>query len=96
MPVGLSAEVARPSLLDYGGASPETVRSCELDWQGVPADHAIVKFTLVGRFERQVRPKRTWKCLDESACLQWATSEAASPLTSVLSLHDLVARCQQQ
>ena len=46
IPAGEQASTMLPSCLDYCMASPNLVQTSEVHWEGVPADHALVAFTV--------------------------------------------------
>ena len=46
IPVGEAASYCSPSLLDYAAASENLVTESHIHWHGVPADHALVTFSI--------------------------------------------------
>ena len=95
IPVGLAAQYTSPSLLDYALCSPDTIDFCRVHWDGAPADHAIIDYSVNHRVAFRRVPKTTWKCTDEDACLQWVRQNAPVEFVDLASLHDFVFRLQR-
>ena len=88
----------RPSLLDYGAATPGFVESCHLSWEPCVSDHAISIFVLNTSLPASVFPKTHWKCRDEYACIEWIKTELTkTPIDrSVSHFCDLLNSVREQ
>ena len=80
--------------LDYAIGSPHLVKSCDLFWDGVPADHALSGVTVNSHASRVRAHKKTWQCLDEAACEQWIQDRCPAALPDVVSLHAFLFELQ--
>ena len=69
--VGDTAACSLPSVLDYGMASRGCVMPCAVHWEGVPADHALVVFTIDATFASKKDDKTIWKVKHKVGCAEW-------------------------
>ena len=68
IPTSDAAATCVPSTLDYGLASRGCVLQCHAHWEGVPADHALVVFTVDAKLVFKKCVKTHWTCRDEDGC----------------------------
>ena len=96
IPVGQTSDSCLPSLIDYGFASKDLVASCAIHWDGVPADHAIISFSLKLGCALQRGKKTRWKCRDEKACIAWIQEHAPSDFADLRDFHSFLHAVQNE
>ena len=94
IPVGDSADTQFPSCLDYALASPGLVSHSEIHWEAAPADHAITVYFIKAGSHRMRSVKSSWKCVDETGCLEWLEQHAPLEFQDLEAFHTCVQRCQ--
>ena len=94
IPLGLSSETVRPSLLDYCAAAPDLVFGCRLHWKGTPADHALLEFSIRTGQVAVCGRKSVWKCRNEDRCVEWIRTHFDS-MRSSEDVHAVASSCQR-
>ena len=94
IPVGEAASYCSPSLLDYAAASENLVTESRIHWHGVPADHALVTFSISPVRTMMRNTKTTWKCRDEDQCISWVQANAPTQLVDLASFHSFISSMQ--
>jgi len=83
-----------PSLLDYGAASRNLVTESKIHWHGVPADHALVTYSISPVRTMMRNTKTNWKCKDEEQCLSWIQANAPTEFVDLGSFHRFIMSMQ--
>ena len=96
VPVGDSAALCLPSLLDYALASRDAIKACFLFGEGVPADHALIGLVVGAKENRKRSLKKTWQCNDEDACVLWLHQNCPDKFTCVEEVRDFASLAQAQ
>ena len=94
IPTGECTGYHLPSLLDYGLGSHMFVKSCGLHWEGVPADHALITFSVDPSSILRKGIKTCWKCKDENQCLEWISRSAPDIFDDIHGFHSFIREMQ--
>ena len=95
IPTGECVEYSLPSLLDYGLSSSRFVKASKLHWEGAPADHGFVTFSLDPTSVLRRGTKTNWKCKNRDECLNWICNNAPDNFEDIQSLHSFLLEIQR-